>query len=272
MAMDEKLPISVCVTTKNNEDTIRECLNSVCDWAGEIVIVDTGSTDGTIEIAKEYGTVYHHDFEGFSDLKKTAIDHASNEWVFILDSDEVVSAELQEEIRNKFDPTSYDAYYLKMRNYMLGKPTHHVHDKRPRLAKKKALFFEEDYLWEKLSIKDEYQDEVSQLNNEIIHYMYDTISEMEEKFIQYSGLEAIRIVDNDMNANLLFLTLKGIAIAGHRLFVKRGILDGRRGLYFAFLSFFHIFSAHFKVRDLYSVMEENPEDWREMWLAEECQR
>ena len=269
----QELPISVCVTTKNNQDTIRGCLESVVEWTEEIVIVDTGSEDGTISICEEYGQVYHHDFQGFGDLKNKAIDHAKNEWVFILDADEEVTAELRNEIIQKFNKTEdVMAFTVNMQNYMLGEPTHHLHADRPRLAKKEAIYWQQNYLWERLSIKDEFKDKAVSLDNHIRHYMFDRVSEMEKKFIQYSALEAIRIEENEMRDSGVFLFLKGIAIALQRLFVKRGVLDGRRGLYFAFLSFYHMVGAYMKLGDLRRIKKEKPDNWREIWLEEECQR
>lgn len=267
------LPISVCITTKDNADTIRTCLDSVYKWTDEIVVVDSDSHDGTIEICEEYGAnVHQREFKGFADLKSTARDLARNEWVFMLDADEEVPNELKREILEKFENQKIDAFYMDKQNYVMGDWTHHYHEKRPLLAKRKTLYYQEDYLWEHLSVKEKYQGKTHILNNSINHYIFERASEMENKFIQYSALEAIRIVDNDLRDGGLYLFFKGLLIAFHRLFIKKGILDGYRGLFFAFLSFYHMISAWAKVRDIYRLQEKHPEKWRDIWLNEECQR
>jgi glycosyltransferase involved in cell wall biosynthesis len=92
-------PLSVCITTFNNQRTLDACLSSVT-WAEETVVLDSYSTDRTPEIVAHHGCrFFQHEFMGYGKQKQLALDHAGNRWVLLLDADEVLSPELQEEIK-----------------------------------------------------------------------------------------------------------------------------------------------------------------------------
>jgi len=94
----EKLPLSVAIITRNEEDRLPECLASV-SFAAEVVVVDSGSTDRTGEIARKFGAVmYDEPWQGFGRQKQLAIDRCRHDWVLVLDADERVGAEAQAEI------------------------------------------------------------------------------------------------------------------------------------------------------------------------------
>lgn len=116
--MTETLPLSACVITLNEEDNIARCLKSI-QWADDILVVDSGSEDRTIEIAEKHGArVLHHDWPGHRQQKQYATDHAEYDWIFSLDADEEASNELQKNIKSLFkdgtpDPeTSFEANRL----------------------------------------------------------------------------------------------------------------------------------------------------------------
>ena len=89
--------VSVCIITLNEEQNIKECLESV-QWADEIIVVDSGSEDQTIKICEEFGAkVFHHPFTGFRDQKNFALEQARKEWVLTLDADERVTDDLRDE-------------------------------------------------------------------------------------------------------------------------------------------------------------------------------
>ena len=99
-----KLPISCFVITKNEADNIERCVRSVVDWVDEVIVVDCGSSDGTVAIARAAGArVVHNDWPGFGPQKRFAEDQCRNHWVLNLDADEWPTADLQEEIRRLFE-------------------------------------------------------------------------------------------------------------------------------------------------------------------------
>ena len=111
--------LSVYIITKDCEDTIRACLESV-KWVDEIVIVDSGSKDNTIKIAKEYTSkIYIREWPGFRVQYQYAQDHTDNLWVFFIDSDEELSSELIDEIKSVMtqDEIPYDAFKIKRLNF-----------------------------------------------------------------------------------------------------------------------------------------------------------
>ena len=113
-----KRGISLCMIVKNEEDLLPKCLESVKDQIDEIVVVDTGSTDRTVEIAISYGArVYSHPWEGdFSKHRNQSIDYANKEWILILDADEVVDKESVRHLREVLNEKKADSLYLPVRS------------------------------------------------------------------------------------------------------------------------------------------------------------
>ncbi|MFH1424513.1 MAG: glycosyltransferase family 2 protein [archaeon] len=135
-----KKGISAFILTRNSEKGLRKALESV-KWADEIVIVDGFSKDGTLNLCKKYGCkIYQRKFEGFDKEKNFAISKCSYEWIFELDSDEVLDKQIQKNIQETLKNPRYDAYYLKRNDYFLKRPL--VTLKLIRLYKKGILHYE----------------------------------------------------------------------------------------------------------------------------------
>src|SRR5690554_1347385 len=118
--------LSVSVIVKNEEKNLAQMLDSVT-WADEIVIVDTGSEDRTIEIAKSYGCrVYESEWLGFGKCKQLAVDYCQNQWVLSLDADEVVTPELRQKINEILQQEKKLAgYRIKRKSFYLNKMINH---------------------------------------------------------------------------------------------------------------------------------------------------
>ncbi|MDI6784577.1 MAG: glycosyltransferase family 2 protein, partial [bacterium] len=117
------LPVSVCIITHNEEDKIERCLQSV-SWVDEIIVVDSGSTDKTIAICKQYtDKIEHRDWTGYVDQKNYALSLAKNEWVLSVDADEEISSALKEEIQQLFrsDIIGFDGFKMPRVSFYLGK-------------------------------------------------------------------------------------------------------------------------------------------------------
>jgi len=115
------MSISVYIIAYNEVEKIRDCINSVL-WADEIILVDSHSTDGTTEIAKELGAkVIHIIFNGYGDLRNQALKHCTGDWVFSLDSDERCTKEVMNEIINLIDNAPFDIYHVPRKNFFMGK-------------------------------------------------------------------------------------------------------------------------------------------------------
>ncbi len=132
--------ISVIVITKNEEDRIKACLESV-KWADEIIVVDSGSTDKTLEITKKYTDNIMH-FKGeddFSKIRNESMEKAKGDWVFYVDADERVLAPLKDEVLNLVKTTNKSAFAISRKNIIFGTPVSYgpySHDWMIRLFKK----------------------------------------------------------------------------------------------------------------------------------------
>lgn len=271
--MSSELPISACITTKNNENTIRECLSSLKGFVDEIVVVDTNSQDNTIKICEEYGCkIIQKEFTGIPDMKMTAVREASNDWVFIIDSDEYLPSKLKKEIRKEFTVNQDTvAYYMKKRNYMFDEWIRADHPERPLLAKKDVIFFEEEYVMEHLSINEDYRDKTVHLSNHIHHNIYEDSHEYVDKHNQYSSLDALRLHDSNEIHTVFFHFIKGTGTCLYYLIICRSILDGWRGIFWSVMHIWYQILVYQKCRDLMRVKRQNPDDWRENWMSK-CER
>lgn len=128
---NQRLPISVIILTYNEEANITACLQSVCDWAGEIFVVDSGSTDRTIEFAQRYtANIVQHPFENYARQRNWAQESLplAYEWVFHVDADERATPELVESLRQFFasnEPSRIDGLLISRRSVFFGKPILH---------------------------------------------------------------------------------------------------------------------------------------------------
>lgn len=119
----KKLPISVTIITKNEEDRLPQTLESVKDWVAEMVVVDSGSDDATVDVAKNFGAkTYHRDWTGYGEQKYYAEDVASHDWVLNLDADERVLPELRDEIMALFEneDAMADGYFMNIHDRFHG--------------------------------------------------------------------------------------------------------------------------------------------------------
>ena len=120
--MNNNAKISVYVLAFNEEAKIEDCIKSVT-WADEIVVIDSFSTDRTVEISEQLGAkVVQIKFDGFGKLRMAGIEHTSHDWIFSIDSDERCTPEAQEEILSTIEnENSKDIYFMPRRNIFMGK-------------------------------------------------------------------------------------------------------------------------------------------------------
>lgn len=220
--------ISVTILTKNSEATLRAVLQSVRSF-DEVIILDTGSTDNTLEIAKEFSNckIYKSPFLGFGVLHNLASSYATHEWILSLDSDEVLSHELIEEItKSNLDP--HRIYSIPFNNYFHGK---HIKwcgwypDRHVRLYNKLKTSFSSDFVHESIDKKDLVE---TPLKNPIYHYSYRTISDFLRKMDSYSELFATQN-QHKKKSSLSKAILHGVYAFIKSYFFQRGFLGGTEG-------------------------------------------
>lgn len=221
--------ISVNILTKNSEAHIRKCLDALQIF-DEIVILDNGSTDDTLVIAQQYANtkVFTNEFIGFGPLKNLAIGYSQNDWIFSIDSDEIATPALIEEIQSlKFDKNTI--YAIKRSNFYGNKKMQCCgwdNDFVKRIFNKQSTKFSDDLVHESLI---EHNLTIKKLKNEIEHYSFKSADELIEKMQKYSSLWA-----QDKKGKKQSSPFQAIIRAFFTFikfyFLKKGFLNGYEGL------------------------------------------
>ena len=191
--MSSKLTVIIC--TKNEEKMIADCLNSV-KWVDEIILVDDFSNDRTIEIAKKYKTkIFQNHWKGFSEQKNYAFKKTTGDWLLFLDADERVTLLLKREIQEviKKDNQSFSSYQIPRLNNLMGKDMHFggwYPDYQKRLVKRDKFKKWDGRLHEIMLTYGE----MSKLKSPLYHLAHRTLSEMVEKSLLYTKLEAEEMI------------------------------------------------------------------------------
>ena len=186
-----KKKITIITIAKDEQGMIKECLES-SSWADEIILLDTGSTDKTIKIAKDYGAkiiLAENKDQNFADWHNQGEKEAFNEWIFYLDADERITPELKKEIQAVIEGEEFDAYAVPRRNILLGKTMRFggwFPDYQIRLFRKERLI-----KWQgKLHERPVFKGELGYLKNPMIHITHRDLSSMTKKSNQWSEIEA----------------------------------------------------------------------------------
>jgi len=228
------LTLSIAIITKNEEANLARTLASV-RWADEIVIVDSGSTDGTAVIAREYGAKFFvEEWKGFGAQKNSAIAKCSGDWVLALDADEEVSPALAEEIRTLLaGQPQHDAYFLPRRNFFLGRWMRHggyYPDPKLRLFRRGSAQFEERAVHETIRPTGT----PGRLRGDLLHHAYPTLDAYIEHMNRYSALGAAQAIARGKSSRSLLaffwnVLVVPIATFKYNYFLRLGFLDGREG-------------------------------------------
>lgn len=228
--------LSVIIIAKNESANIRRCLESI-QWAQEIIVLDSGSTDDTVAIAKEYTPhVFCTDWQGYGVQKQRALSKTTQTWVLNLDADESVNACLKVNIIKSMTEQKVDACRVPIRMCFYGKtlrfsssPSRHA-----RLFKREGARFSDDIVHEKIVLPQNAR--IGQLTTPILHHSFQDVSHAIEKMNRYSSYSAkIRI--EEKKRGTMFKTLSSTLWMFFRCyFLQAGILDGRAGLLFAALN------------------------------------
>jgi len=228
------MKLSVIVITKNAERYIRRCLASAA-WADEIVVVDSGSTDRTLELCRELGAQVHSltDWPGHGPQKNRALDRAGGEWVLSLDQDEWVTPELREELeRILASPGNHAAYRLPRRSSFCGRFMRHSGwwpDYVTRLFRRGAARFSEDHTHDRVIVEGT----TGRLEHPLMHESITDLDQMIGKMNAYSTASAVMLERQGRRASLWTAMLHGWWAFVRTYFLRLGFLDGREGFMLA---------------------------------------
>jgi glycosyltransferase involved in cell wall biosynthesis len=253
--------LSVVIITHNEEANLGRTLESVMplvrDGKGEIIVVDSGSTDRTVEIAKSFGAkVFVEEWKGFAAQKNSAIDKATGEYVLSLDADEEISPQLAGEIEQTVQyrpavhkvaqrkpdghigPAYINGFWIPRSNYFLGRWIKHGGfwpDRKLRLFRRGKGRFKETAVHERLKLDEYPRGSIAvtsrRLRGALIHHSYPTLSDYIEHMNRYSSLGAEMVIaKGKVSFSTVNIVLRPLATFIYNYFFRLGFLDGREGL------------------------------------------
>ncbi len=240
--MDKKTTLSVILIANNEANNILDCLASV-SFADQIVVVDSGSTDNTVELARSVGAhvVQTTDWPGFGAQKNRALDLATSDWVFSIDADERVTPELAEQlkaaIKNDINNDSkgnnhigqHDAYDMPRLTQFCGQWIRHcgwTPDRVLRLFKRGSARFSNDLVHERIV---QSQGTCGKLTTPMLHFSYPTPASYWRKLDQYSQAWAKQRHLEGKKTSMWRAAMSGLVAFVRTYFVRLGFLDGALG-------------------------------------------
>jgi glycosyltransferase involved in cell wall biosynthesis len=240
--------ITAIVPTFNNEKIIRRCLESV-KWADEILIVDSYSTDKTLDICREYSAhIIQHEYINSALQKNWAIPQAEHEWIVLLDSDEELEAGFKQEVLDilQTPPENIDGYRMARKNLIYGKWVKTCGcypDYQERLFRRKCRYIERE-VHARVNIAPE---RMGQLNYDIIHHDMPDLQKYWAKFPRYMKYELDQLIKEGRKFRLREITLRPLYMFCWSYFYKQGFRDGIRGFLLSVLRAYYNFIMYMKL-------------------------
>ncbi|MBU3621004.1 glycosyltransferase family 2 protein [Polynucleobacter sp. CS-Odin-A6] len=224
--------LSVILITRNEEVNLADCLSSLEGIAQQIVVVDTNSTDSTLEIAQNYGAVIAQptDWPGFGIQKNRALDLATGDWILSLDADERLTPALRSEILTAIHHSAQvDCFAIPRLSWYCGRFIRHSGwspDYVDRLFKRGTARFSDDLVHERLIPNGQ----VAKLQNPMLHFSFMNFSQVLQKIDRYSTASAEQAFAKGRRSNPLKAILHGLWAFIRTYFIRAGFLDGYEGL------------------------------------------
>ena len=237
-------PLSALVTTKNEEATIRACLESI-RWADEVVVVDSGSTDGTLAIARSIADrVLEHEYESPAAQKNWALQELEHSWTLILDADERVTPELRREIEAVLaDPSRRDGYWIGRANFFYGRPIRSAGWQRDKVLR---LFDRRKGAYPPVQVHEEVelQGTADRLTARLLHEPYRDLDHYFEKWDRYARWSAQDLARRGVRATGPRLLFRPWLRFLRMYVLEGGFREGRRGLVLCGLAAFSVFTKY----------------------------
>lgn len=245
--------ITVVVVAKNEEDKIESCLQHLF-WCNEIIIIDNGSNDKTVEICRKYtNNIFSHNKPALIPfLQNIGIQKATKEWVIIIDADVIVTEKARDEIIHKINSGVHDGYYLKHVIFFLGKPLrspyfgeHNI----MKLFKRTKGYFKGEYPHEPITFNGT---SIGNIKEKLLHYAHPTIASFLQKMNKYTSEDALKHHEEYGRRYDLFQTfiIPPLSVF-HYFFLRKGYLDGMRGFIYSCLLAMYMFVERIKTWEVH---------------------
>jgi glycosyltransferase involved in cell wall biosynthesis len=239
--------LSACIISFNEENKIEDCLQSLLQVADEIVVVDSLSTDRTVEIAEKYtDKIIHQKFLGHIEQKNLAVEKATNDWIISLDCDERLSAELQQSILAIKDRLAdADAYCMSRKTFYVYRWLKHCWypDVKTRLFNRNTAHWGGTNPHDHIITKGSH---IVQLKGDIYHYSFDSISDHLQTIDKFTEIGADELINENKKFNPLSPLTHASWVFIKLYILKRGFLDGFAGLTVSVLSYMHVYIKYSK--------------------------
>ncbi len=248
--MEERIPLSVVVLTKNEQACIAECLDSLKAWADEIIVVDDESSDRTVEIVRQYTDkifVKKMDVEGRH--RNWAYAQTRNNWVLSLDADEKVTEELKKEISRAIISSDFAAFSIPLRNYIGNYWVRHggwYPASKVRLFRKDKFKYEEVEVHPRVFIEGV----CGHLKSDIIHKGYPDLEHFLNSINRQSTLEAIKWISTNRKMSLGRIIWRTVDRFFRRYWGKKGYKDGLYGFMIAYFDSFYQIISYAKYKEM----------------------
>jgi glycosyltransferase involved in cell wall biosynthesis len=245
------MKISATVITFNEEGNIAAALESLA-WADEIIVIDSESTDCTVEIARRFtDRIYVRAWPGYSAQKNFAAEQASFDWVFSLDADERVSGELAAELQKlKQGPErAVAAFEMPRLTFYLGRWIKHsgwYPDHKVRLYNRKSASFVGEFVHESVKVNGR----TERLSGDILHYTVRNASDHHQRIDRYTTLAARELYQRGRRATPLSLLISPASAFLRSYILKRGFLDGAQGVAIACFAAHYVFLKNLKLWEM----------------------
>lgn len=246
----EKQKLSVLIITLNEEQHIKSLLDDI-DFADEIIVVDSYSTDKTVSIVESFKNVklIRHRFVDYTSQRNFALDQAKNSWILFIDADERLTPELKSEIVTAINSENVASAYFIYRIFMFKnsrlKFSGWQTDKIFRLFNKsKCRYNEERTVHEKLIVNGP----ISSLKNKIIHFSYSSYEDYKSKMYHYGILKANEKLAKGIKPSFLLQLLHPLYTFLYQFIVRFGFLDGRKGVIICYLNAYSVYIRYKELR------------------------
>jgi glycosyltransferase involved in cell wall biosynthesis len=247
---NSNLPLSVYMITYNNGATVERALQSITGWAGEVIVVDSHSTDGAPDIISRYADrIFQYDTKDLREKYQFAQDRCSSPWVLFIDADEWLTPDLKDEVEKLVaGETPYDGFLVDRRNIYLGREIRHggwYPDREIRLYRKEKGHWEGG-----IHAKVVVEGKVGSLRNHYLHTPYADTAHQIRTIDRYSEAYADDLRTSGRRFHLINLIARPLYRLIRDYVLKRGFMDGIPGLIIVGSTMYYVFMKHAKLWEL----------------------